>query len=281
MDRDNRLSQIKETDLTESRLNEELVTWLKTKGLNWLLLVLLALLGWMGWNLWQQKQAEARDVAWEELAAATLPVSLEEVAVRHGAIDSVAAMAYLSAGDRYLSSIQNGVRFDRTPDQIDFRLDAETRTEFLDAADAAYRNAISAIEAAGRDPNGELSPLMMAAWFGRAAIAESRGDLEATEAALRKGRDVAGARYPKVVVWADRRIEDLPNLANPLPIPKQSDLPARETLAPLPPSIADDLMRELMAPPPVAEAPAADAPTPEAPAADPSAAPATGEPSGG
>jgi hypothetical protein len=185
-------------------------------------------------------------------------------------------MAYLSAGDRYLSSIQNGVRFDRTPDQIDFRLDAETRTEFLDAADAAYRNAISAIEAAGRDPNGELSPLMMAAWFGRAAIAESRGDLEATEAALRKGRDVAGARYPKVVVWADRRIEDLPNLANPLPIPKQSDLPARETLAPLPPSIADDLMRELMAPPPVA-----DAPTPEAPAADPSAAPATGEPSGG
>jgi hypothetical protein len=281
MDRDNRLSQIKETDLTESRLNEEFVTWLKTKGLNWLLLVLLALLGWMGWNLWQQKQAEARDVAWEELAAATLPVSLEEVAVRHGAIDSVAAMAYLSAGDRYLSSIQNGVRFDRTPDQIDFRLDAETRTEFLDAADAAYRNAISAIEAAGRDPNGELSPLMMAAWFGRAAIAESRGDLEATEAALRKGRDVAGARYPKVVVWADRRIEDLPNLANPLPIPKQSDLPARETLAPLPPSIADDLMRELMAPPPVAEAPAADAPTPEAPAADPSAAPATGEPSGG
>lgn len=281
MDRDNRLSQIKETDLTESRLNEEFVTWLKTKGLNWLLLVLLVLLGWMGWNLWQQKQAEARDVAWEELAAATLPVSLEEVAVRHGAIDSVAAMAYLSAGDRYLSSIQNGVRFDRTPDQIDFRLDAETRTEFLDAADAAYRNAIAAIEAAGPDPNGELSPLMMAAWFGRAAIAESRGDLEATEAALRKGRDVAGARYPKVVVWADRRIEDLPNLANPLPIPKQSDLPARETLAPLPPSIADDLMRELMAPPPVAEAPAADAPTPEAPAADPSAAPATGEPSGG
>ena len=190
-------------------------------------------------------------------------------------------MAYLSAGDRYLSSIQNGVRFDRTPDQIDFRLDAETRTEFLDAADAAYRNAISAIEAAGRDPNGELSPLMMAAWFGRAAIAESRGDLEATEAALRKGHDVAGARYPKVVVWADRRIEDLPNLANPLPITKQSDLPARETLAQLPPSIADDLMRELMAPPPVAEAPAADAPTPEAHAADPSAAPATGEPSGG
>lgn len=286
MDRDNRLSQIKETDLTESRLNEEFVTWLKTKGLNWLLLVLLALLGWMGWNLWQQKQAEARDVAWEELAAATLPVSLEEVAVRHGAVDSVAAMAYLSAGDRYLSSIQNGVRFDRTAEQVDFRLDAETRVEFLDAADAAYRNAITAIEAGGADPQGALAPLLMAAWFGRAAIAESRGDLEATEAALRKGRDVAGDRYPKVVVWADRRIEDLPNLANPLPIPKQADLPAREALAPLQPSIADDLMRELMAPPPAAEppvveAPAVEAPAADAPTADAPAAPAAGEPSGG
>lgn len=281
MDRDNRLSQIKETDLTESRLNEEFVTWLKTKGLNWLLLVLLALLGWMGWNLWQQKQAEARDVAWEELAAATLPVSLEEVAVRHGAIDSVAAMAYLSAGDRYLSSIQNGVRFDRTADQIDYRLDAETRVEFLDAADAAYRNAIEAVEAAGPDPEGSLAPLMMAAWFGRAAIAESRGDLEATEVALRKGRDVAGDRYPKVVVWADRRIEDLPNLANPLPIPKQADLPARETLAPLQPSIADDLMRELMAPPPVAEVPAAEAPATEGTTAEPPVAPASSEPAGG
>lgn len=276
MDRDNRLSQIKETDLTESRLNEEFVTWLKTKGLNWLLLVLVALLGWMGWNLWQQKQAEARDVAWEELAAATLPVSLEEVAVRHGAIDSVAAMAYLAAGDRYLSSIQNGVRFDRTADQVDYRLDAETRAEFLDAADAAYRNAITAVEAAGPDPEGTLSPLLMAAWFGRAAIAESRGELEATEAALRQGRDVAGDRFPKVVVWADRRIEDLPNLSKALPIPKQADLPARETLAPLQPSIADDLLRELMAPPPVAEAPAA-----EEPAADAPGVPASSEPSGG
>lgn len=254
MDRDNRLSQIKETDLTESRLNEEFVTWLKTKGLNWLLLVLLALLGWMGWNLWQQRQAESRDVAWEELAAATLPVSLEEVAVRHGAIDSVAAMAYLSAGDRYLSSIQNGVRFDRTADQLDYRLDAETRVEFLESADASYRKAIEALESMGPDPDGNRAPLLMAAWFGRAAIAESRGDLEATEAALRKGREVASDRFPKVVVWADRRIEDLPNLANPLPIPRQADLPARETLAPLAPSVADDLMRELMAPPPAAPA---------------------------
>jgi len=248
MDRDNRLNQIKETDLTESRINEEFLTWLKTKGLNWLLLVLVLLLGWMGWNIWEQRQAEARDAAWIELTAASLPVSYEEVASRHAGIDNVAALAHLSAGDRYLSSIQSGIRFDRTPDQEDARLDETTRAEFLDAADAAYRDALEALDAAGPDPQGGFAPLRASAWFGRAAIAESRGDLESAEAALRKGRDAAGDRYPKVAAWADRRIAGLPDLADTLPIPSQADLPAPETLTPLSPTIADDLLGDLLAP---------------------------------
>jgi len=248
MDRDNRLNQIKETDLTESRINEEFLTWLKTKGLNWLLLVLVLLLGWMGWNIWEQRQAEARDAAWIELTAASLPVSYEEVASRHAGIDNVAALAHLSAGDRYLSSIQSGIRFDRTPDQEDARLDETTRAEFLDAADAAYRDALEALDAAGPDPQGGFAPLRASAWFGRAAIAESRGDLENAEAALRKGRDAAGDRYPKVAAWADRRIAGLPDLADTLPIPSQADLPAPETLTPLSPTIADDLLGDLLAP---------------------------------
>jgi len=256
MDRDNRLNQIKETDLTESRLNEEFITWLKTKGLNWLLLVLVILLGWMGWNIWEQRQAEARDTAWIELTAASLPVSYEEVASRHAGIDSVAALALLSAGDRYLSSIQSGVRFDRTPDQEDARLDETTRAEFLDAADSAYRDALEALDATGPDPRGDLAPLRVSAWFGRAAIAESRGDLEGAETYLREGRDAAGDRYPKVVAWADRRIEGLPQLAEPLPIPSQADLPAPESLTPLGPTIADDLLEDLLAPP--VEAPSED-----------------------
>ena len=275
MDRDNRLSQIKETDLTESRLNEEFITWLKTKGLNWLLLVLVVLLGWMGWNIWEQRQVEARDEAWIELTAASLPVSYEEVASRHAGIDSVAALAFLSAGDRYLASIQSGVRFDRTPDQEDARLDEGTRAEFLDAADAAYRDALEALAAAGPDPAGHAAPLRISAWFGRAAIAESRGDLENAEAYLREGRDAAGDRYPKVVAWADRRIDGLPALAEALPIPNQADLPAPETLTPLSPTIADDLLGDLLAPtePPVPDS-GGDAPqasdlfAPAAPAGD-------------
>ena len=276
MDRDNRLSQIKETDLTESRLNEEFLTWLKTKGLNYLLLVLVALLAWMGWNILQERREQARDLAWEELSAAMLPVSLAEVATRHAEVDSIAALALISAGDRYLASVQNGVRFDRTADQPDFRLDADTRAEFLDAADKAYGDAIVAVEAAGPDPQGTRLPLLLAAWFGRAAVAESRGDFEATETSLRRGAELAGDRFPKVSAWVDRRIADLPNLAGAITIPKQADLPARETLQPLAPSIADQLLEDLMAPPPAAPEAPASAEVPAAAEPDAGAA-ATGD----
>lgn len=277
MDRNNRLTQIKESDLSESRLNEEFLTWLKTKGLNWLLLVLILLLGWLGWNIWQQRRQESRDAAWTELVAANLPVSYLEVATRHAGIDAVPALAHLSAGDRYLSSVQSGVRFDRTADQPDYRLDSASRTEFLDAADASYRSAIAAVEAIGPDPDGTRAPMLMSAYFGRAAVAECRGDLDAAKEFLEKGRAIAGDRFPAVVAWSDRRIEELPGLAAVAAIPSQASLPARETLTPLSPAIADDLLRDLMSPPtppaaPAGGSPAAEPPTAEAPAAEPPAA---------
>ena len=79
--------------------------------------------------------------------------------------------------------------------------------------------------------------------------AESRGDLANAEAFLKQGRDAAGDRYPKVVAWADRRIEGLPALAETLPIPSQDDLPAPESLTPLSTPIADDLLQDLLSTP--------------------------------
>lgn len=279
MDRNNRLTQIKESDLSESRLNEEFLTWLKTKGLNWLLLVLILLLGWLGWNIWHQRRQESRDAAWTELVAANLPVSYLEVATRHAGIDAVPVLAHLSAGDRYLSSVQSGVRFDRTTDQPDYRLDPSSRAEFLDAADASYRSAIAAVESLGPDPNGTRAPMLMSAYFGRAAVAECRGELDAAKAFLEKGREIAGDRFPAVVAWSNRRIEELPGLATAAAIPSQASLPARETLTPLSPAIADDLLRDLMNPPvPPAAPEGATAPATEAPASEAPAAPSTPDP---
>lgn len=254
-----RLTQIKGTDLTEGRINEEFVTWLRTKGLNYLLVVLLLILGWMGWNLWEQRAAERRDAAWIDLADATLPVSLDEVATRHAGVDSVAVLAQISAGDRYLGSVQSGLRFDREPDQPDYRLTPEDRTAFLASADDAYRRAISILGA--REQIGAKAPLLIAAVVGRAAVEESRGNLEATESLLQEARAIAGDRYTIVNRWAKQRIDELPKLAAAPPIPPQSSLPVRPAVEPLAPMIVQDLLRDLAAPPASGE-PASPVPAP-------------------
>jgi hypothetical protein len=263
-----RLANIRGTDLTESRVNEEFLTWLRTKGLNWLLLILVMILAWMGWDLWQQRAAERRDAAWLDLGEATLPVSLDEVAARHAGIDSVAVLAQISAGDRYLSSVQSGLRFDREPDQPDYRLTPEDRESFLASAETAYRSAADRLG----DPAavGMRSPLLIAALVGRAAVAESRGDLEATAALLEEASRIAGERYPIVNRWATQRIEELPKLAAALPIPPAASLPQRAPLQPLAPMIVEDLLQDLAAPPP---------PPPAEPSAAPSPAPFTLPPS--
>lgn len=243
-----RLSNIRATDLTESRVNEEFVTWLRTKGLNWLLLVLVAILAWMGWNLWQQRAAERRDAAWLELGEAALPVSLDEVAARHAGIDSVAVLAQISAGDRYLSSVQSGLRFDREPDQPDYRLSPEDRGLFLGNAEIAYRKAIDLL--GDRAAIGMRAPLLIAALVGCAAVEESRGDLEATAALLAEASEIAGERYPIVNRWATQRLEELPKLAAALPIPSADSLPQRAPLEPLAPLIVEDLLQDLATPPP-------------------------------
>src|SRR5262245_25193708 len=108
-----RLQEIQQQDLTESRLNQEFVDWLKTKGMNWLLVVLLGLCAYMGWNWWRDRQVKAREAAWASFSSATLPAALEEVAATHQGVDSVDALALVVAADRYLGSVQSGVRFDR------------------------------------------------------------------------------------------------------------------------------------------------------------------------
>ena len=36
---DDRLKEVQTTDLTDSRVNHDFIDWLKTKGMNWLLLI--------------------------------------------------------------------------------------------------------------------------------------------------------------------------------------------------------------------------------------------------
>ena len=78
---DDRLKQVQTTDLTDSRLNHEFVAWLKTSGMNYLLMLLLVACAFLAWDWWNRKQDEAVDTAWTELSSATSPAALRGAGV--------------------------------------------------------------------------------------------------------------------------------------------------------------------------------------------------------
>ena len=81
-DRD-RLKEVHQTELIESRINEDLVDWLKTKGPSWLLLILVGVAIWMGYFRWRQYRANHYNEAWSALLDSRLPGSYEDVAARY------------------------------------------------------------------------------------------------------------------------------------------------------------------------------------------------------
>ena len=74
---DRRLKNVQQADLSESRLNDDFVLWLKTWGNNILLVLLVIAALAMGWHWWGKQEERARDAAWEELEVATLPAALQ------------------------------------------------------------------------------------------------------------------------------------------------------------------------------------------------------------
>ena len=53
---DDRLKQVQTTDLTDSRLNHEFVAWLKTSGMNYLLMLLLVACAFLAWDWWNRSR---------------------------------------------------------------------------------------------------------------------------------------------------------------------------------------------------------------------------------
>ena len=216
MDR-KRLGNVQQTDLTEGRINDDFLFWLKTSGPNWLLAVLVVACLVMGWNWWKNRSAQARDLAWAELDAADLPSSLKDVAVKHTDVDAVASFALLNAGDRFLQSVVTGQRFDREATATDAQLTPAMRLEWLNEADALYTEVIKNAQA--RPKAAASRGFEVSALFGRAAIAESKGDVAAAKTSLEAAEALAGTEYPWVAGQAKARIETLGVISSPYPIP--------------------------------------------------------------
>ena len=244
---DRRLKNMQQADLSEGRVNDDFVHWLKTWGQNILLGVLIIAALAMGYFWWSQRKEKERDDAWSELGGATLPAALQEVAAKHEGKDAVSPFAELLAADRYLSAVLSDQRFDREPGAVDAALTPELRTEWLKTADGLYAKVAARITAT-KNP-GDYG-VLFGALFGRAAVAEDLGDLKAAEGYLKeietrsKGSDFAAAGD-----LAAKRIANLQALATPVVLPSKPIAPA--------PAAIPDLTGQLA---PSASAPAA-APT--------------------
>lgn len=242
-----RLEQIQQQQLTESRLNEDFLNWLKNKGPNYLFVLLLGLCGVMGWNWWQRQKAETRTNAWIDLGSATLPAAYEEVASNYRKVDAVAPLALLGAADRYMNSVLSGARFDRQPTDADHALTPELREQWLAEADRLYGQVLASARTAGER---ERAGFIIAAHFGRAAVAESRGDLDAARRELESVAAAAGKDWAPLAAIARERIADLDSVAVVLSFPSRAELP-QAAGAPTPfqsPLFDDALIRELLTP---------------------------------
>lgn len=265
MDR-KRLGNVQQTDLTESRINDDFLYWLKTSGPNWLLAVMVVACLVMGWNWWKNRSAQARDLAWSELNSADIPSTLKDVALKHADVDSVPTFALLNAGDRYLQSVLTGKRFDREATATDADMTPELRTEWLAEADTLYTDVIKAAQV---NSAGSMRGFEVSALFGRAAVAEARGDVAAAKENLEAAQKVAGNYYPWLEANAKARLESLSMISKPYPIPPAPVValpPAVSTGTGLPAGEVDPLKMLLGSDAPTAAQPApAPAPAPGAP----------------
>ncbi|MDA0802521.1 MAG: hypothetical protein O2819_02020 [Planctomycetota bacterium] len=246
MDR-KRLSQVQTSDLSESRVNDDFLFWLKNSGPNYLLAVLLVACAYLGWNWWQQTAEAARGQVWSEFAACTVPQELIDLAAAHPEEQGLAIVAQVSAGDMYLQSIVSGVRFDREASAADAALDDATRKEWIDAALLAYA---SAIEAAKGQP--ETAQLAIPALFGVAALNEETGAFDGARRALEQARELAGTKYGTIVAVVDARLASMDTLANPYPVAPAPVAPAALPAIPT----ADDALNTILGSDSSATAPA-------------------------
>ncbi|HMN96655.1 MAG TPA: hypothetical protein PKC43_09440 [Phycisphaerales bacterium] len=258
-----RLEQIQAQDLTESRVNQDFLDWLKTKGMNWLLVVLLAICGLMGWNILKDRRAQSRALAWAEFDNALTPVALEDLAAMHGSVDALGGLALLRAGEQYLTSVQSGRRFDRAPDAEDAQVTPELATEWLGRA----RDLFTRAEAAARSKASSIdtSGILISALFGQAAVAESLGDLAGAKRALEQAQQAATPRFEPLATLAKGRIGTLDTIEKGSLLPARASLPRESANVSIPTTVVDErLLQELSGPaieirrvpaPPIADLP--------------------------
>jgi hypothetical protein len=130
-------------------------------------------------------------------------------------------LGLINAGDAYLKA----VILEKTigsNDDISTELSEEDRTFYLTKSDNLYKLVIDK-----DDQSNEYSLLTVTALYGRAAVAESNGDIDSAKTFYEKIISRISNQYPALADQARSRIDTLPPLANTINLPSDLDVSAR------------------------------------------------------
>ncbi len=221
---DQRLKDVHTADLGETQVNEDFVTWLKTKGPNYLLVGMVVIAGYLFLIRWQQSKAAHRGDAWIaflEARASGLPASLEDVSATFDDVDGLGSLGLLHAADAYLQAVVSGRTLGADP-TLPASLGDEDRTFYLQKARGLYG------QVAGAD-DGSLADALMTinARNGEAAAAEAQGELDAAATAYQAAADRADEHYPKLAELARSRIAELASIGDAAALPTAAEVAAR------------------------------------------------------
>ena len=223
MDRD-RLKEIQTADLSESNVNEDFVRWLKTKGPSYLLVVMVVIVGYLFYIRYQSNQSERQGEAWIAFAEARvsgLPASFEDIATSYSDIDALRPLGLLSAADEYLKAVLLGQTLSSNAN-VTTALTEEERTFYLQKSDALYAEVVA------DDNNTDASTLFAVSGLsGRAAVAESTGNIDAARTFYEAVIVRSGDQFPALAKQAQLRIDTLGALASAISLPTEEEVSAR------------------------------------------------------
>lgn len=198
---DQRLKEVHQSDLTEGRINQDFLEWMKTKGMTYLLVALLALCAYLVYVRWEHSRKNYRAEAWRELSSAALPTSLEEVAAKYGDVGAVGMIARMNAAAELLRSVQIGKTLGSdVTTQTD--LTEEDRREYLERADRLYREMLDT-----DDKSAGKTLIAVTALTGRAVVAESQGDAAKAKEYYEAAAVRAGDAYPELAAQSRARAQ--------------------------------------------------------------------------
>ncbi len=244
MDRQ-RLKEVHQTEVTESRINEDFVEWLKTKGPTWLLMVLVVVAGYMGLNRWRQYKDDYQFEAYRALGECTLPSAFEDVAAKYADILGLPQQAKNAAANALLQQVMIGRPLGTDPPPADppEEFPDEWREEYLIRADRLYGEVLET-----DDLTLAMTLHMVSAMTGRAVTAEARGSRSEALLWYEQAAERAGGFYPELTERARRRASAVDRFSEAVTLPNRQDLPTGAQPPTLQPADIEDVLKDLLEP---------------------------------